>query len=80
MEKVLRIFDDHATADHATRADNIQLTCLQRFEAFMEIMSPYYEAAGGLQRICRIDDLKQRQFRDDWGLRLQSLRKSEGDR
>jgi len=59
MEKVLRIFDDHATADHATRAGNIQLTCLQRFEALMEIMSPYYEAAGGLQRICRIVELSE---------------------
>ena len=80
MEKVLRQFDSQAEADEAGFLDDNRLTCEERFEAFMQLMSPYYHASAGLQRVYRTDDLKPRTVRDDWGLCLQSLSKSSRDR
>ncbi len=80
MEKLLRVFENPQAADEACRADNVQLNYRQRFDAFMTLMAPYYAASPRLQRLYRVDDLRQRKIRDDWGIRLQSLPKSESDR
>lgn len=80
MEKILRQFDNQAEADRAGLLDDSPLTCEERFEAFMELMAPYYHASAGFQRVYRTDDFKPRSIRDDWGLRLQSVSKSSSDR
>ena len=80
MEKVLRQFDRHTEADLAAAVDDDCLSCEQRFQNFMELMGPYFDASAGFQRVYRTDDLKPRTVRDDWGLRLQSLSESTGDR
>lgn len=73
MEKTLRIFDSNEDAEQAARVDDDGLTCQERFYIFMKLMSPYYAASPGFQRIYRIDDLRERTVCDDWGIRLQSL-------
>ena len=67
MKKELVIASCHDEADELARKQDDLLTWQERFDAFMKMMEPYYEAAEGLQRVCRVDDLKQRQVRDDWG-------------
>ena len=79
MEKILRQFDHHAEADQTARIEDNHLTTAARFQAFMELMAPYYNATAGFQRIYRTDDLKPRTIRDDWGVRLQPLSKSSSN-
>ena len=79
MEKILRSFENHADAEHAAREDDNALTYQERFAAFMTIMAPYYATAGRLQRVYRVDDLHQREIRDDWRLCVQSISQSESD-
>ena len=69
MEKILRIFESHSDAEHAAREDDSGLTYQDRFDAFMQIMAPYYAASPGFQRVYRVDDFRQRTVCDDWGLR-----------
>ena len=73
MEKILRIFESHSDAEHAAREDDSGLTYQDRFDAFMQIMAPYYAASPGFQRVYRVDDFRQRTVCDDWGLRLQPI-------
>ena len=80
MEKILREFNNHEEADRAARCDDDALSCLQRFEAFMQLMAPHYAASSGFQRIYRVDDFRERTVRDDWGLRIQPLSKSKSNR
>lgn len=79
MDKVLRQFDSQADAEQAGFLDDNRFTCEERFEVFMQLMSPYYHASGGFQRVYRIDDLKSRSVRDDWGIRLQPVSEPAGD-
>lgn len=79
MEKKFVVAASHEEADELAREQDDLLTWQERFEAFMKLMEPYYEAAEGLQRVCRIDDLKQRKVCDDWRLRVQRVPKSESD-
>ncbi len=76
MEKIFRTFENHLQAERASWEDDLSLTYQQRFEAFMQLMAPYYAASAGFQRVYRTDDLGQRTVRDDWGLRIQSLPQS----
>ena len=80
MEKVLRQFDSHIEANRAELLDDNLCTYEERFQAFMQLMVPYYRASSRFQRVYRVDDLKQRSVRDDWGLRLQFVSESKGDR
>ena len=80
MEKIFRHFRNQAEADLAAALDDDCVSCEERFKAFMQLMSPYYHASGGFQRVYRTDDLKPRSVRDDWGLRLQPVSKSSSDR
>ena len=80
MEKVLRQYDSHDAAAEAACADDDQLTTLQRFTSFMQIMAPYYAASPGFQRVYRIDDFRKRSVCDDWGIRIQPLPQSASDR
>ena len=77
IDRTLRIFDTHEQADDAAREDD---AAQQRFAAFMKLMEPYYATAGRLQRVYRVDEFPQRTISDDWGVRVQSVPKSEGDR
>ena len=77
MEKIIREFSNHRDADRAAGEDDNALSYLQRFDAFMQLMAPYYAASPGFQRIYRTDDLRERTIRDDWGLRLQPLSESK---
>ncbi len=70
MDRVFRQFSSHQEAEQASREDDNLLSCHQRFEAFMRIMAPHYAAASRLQRVYRIDELRRRTVRDDWGIRL----------
>ena len=79
MEKKLFVAASHEEADRHSKEQDDLRTWQERFDAFMKLMEPYYEAAEGLQRICRIDDLKQRQVRDDWRLRVQSVSQPKSD-
>lgn len=79
IEKELNIGSDFEDSDRIAREQDNQVTPQQRFEAFMKLMEPYYAVAEGLQRVCRIDDRRQRQVRDDWGIRIQPVPKSEGN-
>ena len=69
MERILRIFESHPDAEYAAREDDSVLTYHDRFDAFMQIMAPYYAASPGFQRVYRVDDFRQRTVCDDWGLR-----------
>lgn len=80
MEKIIRTFSSHGEADEAARDDDDNLTPQDRFTAFMKLMEPYYAAAGGFQRVYRVDDRLRRSISDDWRLRVQPLPQSEGDR
>jgi len=80
MDKTLRVLDSFADAEAAERADDNQLTYQERFQIFMRLMAPHYDASPRLQRIYRVDDLYQRSICDDWGVRLQPLSKPAGDR
>ena len=80
MEKVLRQFDSQTEADRAEFLDDNRLTCEDRFRAFMQLMSPYYDASVRFQRVYRTDAFKPRTVRDDWGLCLQPVSKSTSDR
>lgn len=80
MDKTLRIFDNFMDAEAAERVDDDQLTYQERFRIFMQLMAPYYATSPRLQRIYRVDDLYARSICDDWGIRLQPLPKSTGDR
>ena len=80
IEKKLTIADDCEHAERISRAQDNELSWQERFEAFMKLMEPYYAAAGGLQRVYRVDDRKQRQIRDDWGLCVQPVSKSTRNR
>ena len=69
IKRELRIADSHETADEMSRQDDNALTSQERFAAFMKIMEPYYAAAtaaGGFQRVYRVDDLHARTVSDDW--------------
>ncbi len=79
MEKIIRAFSDHQSAEAAARADDDQMTLQQRFDAFMKLMEPYYAVAGGFQRIYRVDDLRQRTVRDEWRICVQPVSKPESD-
>jgi hypothetical protein len=79
MDKTLRVFDNFKDAENAERVDDDQLTYEERFRIFMQLMEPYYAASPRLQRICRIDDLRERSICDDWGIRLQPLSKPKSD-
>jgi hypothetical protein len=79
IERTLRLFDSHDQADAAARADDDAKTPQQRFDAFMELMSPHYAAAGRLQRVYRVDEFPQRKVRDDWGFRVQPVPQPESD-
>ena len=69
MERSIRIADGFEAAQQAARQDDNRLGPQERFAAFMKLMEPYYEAAGGFQRVYRVDDFGQRTVRDDWSLR-----------
>ena len=79
MEKVFRVFESHTAAEQAARVDDNCLTFQDRFDAFMQLMAPFYAASSGFQRIYRIDDFRKRTVCDDWGIRLQPLSQSESD-
>lgn len=66
IEKIPTIAASHEEADRIAREQDNQCTPQERFAAFMKIMEPYYATAPRLQRICRIDDRRQRQVCDDW--------------
>ncbi len=80
MEKILRIFDSHEAAEQASQIEDNLLTPEQRFAAFMDLMVPHYAASPRLQRIYRVDDIRERKIRDDWGVRLQPLPQPESNR
>ena len=79
IEKTLNIASSHEDADRIAQEQDNQMTPIERFAAFMKLMEPYYAAAPRLQRICRVDDRRNRQVRDDWGLRVQSLPEPESN-
>ena len=80
MEKLLRIANGFEEADEIASLDDDQLSIEQRLEAFMQMMRPYFEAAGGLQRVYRVDDRRERKIRDDWGPCVQRVPKPANDR
>ncbi len=80
MEKIVRTFDSHADADRAAQGDDNLLTYQDRFDAFMQLMAPYYAASPGFQKVYRVDDFRSRTVRDDWGFRLQPLSQPTSDR
>lgn len=79
MERVLRVFESHTAAEQAARADDNGLTFQDRFDAFMQLMAPFYATSPGFQRVYRIDDFRKRTVCDDWGIRLQPLSQPESD-
>ena len=80
MERILRRFENFEDSAKAEGIDDNAATMESRFEAFMVLMEPYYLASGRLQRVYRTDDFQSRSICDDWGIRLQPLPKSEGNR
>lgn len=79
IEKRIEFASSHEEADRIAREQDNELTCEERFVAFMKLMEPYYEAAEGLQRICRVDDPRKREVHDDWRVRVQFVSKPESD-
>lgn len=80
IEKIVNVASDYEDADRIAREQDDEMTPLQRLAAFMKLMEPYYAAAPRLQRVCRVDDRRERKIRDDWGGRIQPLPESESDR
>lgn len=80
MERIFRSFSSHEEAEASARADDNALTYQERFDAFMQLMAPYYAVPPGFQRIYRVDAIGQRSVRDDWGVRIQPLPESSSDR
>ncbi|MCA9127052.1 MAG: hypothetical protein KDB22_08200 [Planctomycetales bacterium] len=79
MDKIFRSFENHHQAERAALEDDQRLDYRERFQAFMQLMAPFYAASSGFQRIYRVDDLKQRKIRDDWRLRPQPVPESPRD-
>ena len=80
IEKELNNASSHEDAERIAREQDDQLTPLERLAAFMKLMEPYYAVAPPFERICRVDDLRNRQVHDDWGLHVPPLPETKRNR